>query len=176
MFVNRHHWVHNVTGLFWLSLALMVAHVVDDAFVGEAGWWGVSIGEFLVFNALLYLIAPPIGLFLARLGHRLGLGIVLVYGLQAFYGGGLNHVRHLMGDFRGSQLLPSVLNSFGIQIGQVSGRGLLTGILWLFGLGTTPPHSHSLLSNLLVFLAVGVNLALILFCTVGLFTSSRRRI
>ena len=176
MFLERERFLRAFSILFTTSLALMIAHVLDDTFVGEAGWWGVSVAEFLLFNALLYLIVPPFGFFLARRGNALGFGIVLLYALQAFYGGGLNHVRHLMGDFRGSQLLPSLLQSAGIQIGQVSGRGLLTGVLWLFGLGATPPHSHSLFSNVLVFLAIGVNLALILFCAVGLFTSSRRRI
>ncbi len=162
--------------LFWLSLALMAAHVLDDAFnVGEADWWGVSIPEFLAFNVHLYLVAPPIGWLLARRGRALGFGIVLVYAFQAFYGGGLNHVRHLMGEFGGSRLLPSILRALNIDIGPVAGRGWLTGVFWFFGLGTTPPHSHSPLSNLIVFLAIGVNAALIALCVAGWWVTWRRR-
>ncbi len=69
MFRTRERFLPNFSILFAVSLALMGAHVIDDAFVGEAGWWGVSVGEFLVFNILLYLTAPPIGLVLARRGY-----------------------------------------------------------------------------------------------------------
>lgn len=161
--------------LYWLSLALTIAHVIDDAIVGEAGWWGVSVGEFIVFNAQLYLVLPPFGWALARRGRAAGFVIVLFYALQAFYGGGLNHVRHLMDDFGGSRLLPTLLQTAGIQIGEVRGRGWLTGVFWFFGLGTTPPHSHSLLSNLIIFVAIGVNFGLILMCIRGIWLVWRKR-
>jgi hypothetical protein len=153
----------------------MVTHVIDDAFVGEAGWWGVSVPEFIAFNAQLYLILPPLGWALARRNHAAGFMVVLLYALQAFYGGGLNHVRHLMGEFGGSRLLPGLLQAAGIELGDVRGRGWLTGVLWFFGLGTTPPHSHSAFSNLIVFLAIGVNFTLIAFCLLGLWQCWRKR-
>ena len=154
--------IPRITLLFGFSFLFLTLHVLDDAFVtGEPGWYGISISEFLVYLLLIFGIVPPLGLYLARRGSRWGFGILLLYALQAFYGAGLNHIRHLMGDFRGSQVLPTLLQWLDIQIGDTRGHGILSLLAGMAGLTGVPPHSHSLASTLVVFVSVGVNLVLI---------------
>src|SRR5713226_309360 len=104
--------------LFAISLSFLCIHVVDDAlFLNEPADWGVSVPEFLLIVASLYLIIPPLGAALARRGNVWGFVIVLLYALQAFYGAGVNHMRHLSGDFGGAGIVPRTLAALGITWG-----------------------------------------------------------
>ena len=149
--------------LFPISLVGLGLHVLDDTFVTrEPDWYGVSAGEFLVACAILYLIVPPIGMWLARRGSLLGLAILFLYAFQAMYGAGLNHIRHLLGQFQGSQLLPTIFKSLNIDYAPyLTAHGFLSVVMNMAGLGVTPPHTHNMLSNLVVFFNVGVNATLI---------------
>ncbi len=165
-----------MTILFGASLFFLTLHVIDDGLTtGEPTEYGVTLAEFYLYAGLIYLIIPPIGLLLARRGRILGLIIVLLYGFQAMYGAGLNHLRHLFGDFRGSTLLPSLLNLVGIHLGEPRGYGLLSVILGMAGLGQTPPHTHTLLSTLVVFVDTGLNLVLIFVTLLALFETWQAR-
>ncbi len=152
-----------ITVLFPVSLIGLSLHVLDDTFVTrEPDWYGVSTSEFLLACALLYLIVPPIGFWLARRGSLLGLAILFLYAVQAMYGAGLNHIRHLFGQFQGSQLLPTILKSLNIDYAPYLTRhGFLSVVMNMAGLGITPPHTHALVSNLVVFFNVGLNATLI---------------
>lgn len=159
-----------ITILFGASFLLLTLHILDDAFlVNEAAWYGITTAEFLLGCALLYGIVPPVGLWLARRNLMVGLFILFAYAIQAFYGAGLNHVRHLLGDFRGSQLLPNLLNGLGISVGDLNGKGMLSLFAGMLGLnGGVPPHTHNMFSNIVVFLSIGVNLVLIGFVLLAL--------
>ncbi|MBI5031638.1 MAG: hypothetical protein HZB51_14005 [Chloroflexi bacterium] len=154
-----------ITILFCVSLVGLGLHIIDDALVTrEPDWYGISVGEFFLACAIIYLILPPIGMWLARRGSLIGLAILLLYAFQALYGAGLNHLRHLLGEFQGSQLLPTVLKSLNIDYAPyLTNHGFLTVMMNMAGLGITPPHTHSLVSNLVVYFNVGVNAALIAF-------------
>ncbi len=154
-----------ITILFCVSLVGLGLHALDDALVTrEPDWYNIGVGEFLFDLALIYLIVPPIGLWLARRGHVIGLAILLAYAFEAFYGAGVNHVRHLMGDFRGSQLLPRVFNALEINYTPyLTGHGFLSVVMNMAGLGVTPPHTHTLASTLVVFFNIGLNLALMFY-------------
>jgi hypothetical protein len=153
-----------ITILFVVSFIGLWLHIVDDAIItNEPAWYGISVAEFLLACALVYMIVPPIGLWLARRGSVIGMVIVLGYAFQALYGAGVNHVRHLFGNFSGSQLLPSILNSMGIDVTDIRGHGPLTVVMGMLGLGITPPHTHILASTILVFINIAVNISLILF-------------
>jgi len=154
-----------ITILFGVSLVGLAFHAVDDAYVtGEPGWYGVSPVEFLIAVALIYLIVPPIGLWLARRGKWYGLVIVAGYTFQALYGAGINHVRHLYGNFSGSQLLPTILTALKYDYAPLlSTRGILPLLLNMIGLGNTPPHSHTMFSNVIVFCNIAINLTLFYF-------------
>ena len=154
-----------ITVLFFVSLVGLGLHVLDDAFVTrEPDWYGISTGEFLFTCAMLYLIVPPFGLWLARRGNLFGLAIVLLYAFQAMYGAGLNHIRHLLGQFQGSQLLPTIFRSLNIDYTPyLINHGFLSVIMNMAGLGITPPHTHTMVSNLIVFFNVGLNATLIGF-------------
>jgi tellurite resistance protein TehA-like permease len=106
---------------------------------------------------------------LARRGSVIGLLIVMGYAFQAMYGGGVNHIRHIFGDFRGSQFLPVLLNAVGIQVTDIRGHGFWTVLMGMAGLGITPPHQHILASTLVAFINIGLNAALILFCALALY-------
>ncbi len=162
---NWEKYRRNFTILFFISLVGLGVHALDDAFVTrEPDWYAISAAEFLFYVALIYLVVPPIGLWLARRGRLIGLTILALYAFQAFYGAGLNHVRHLSGNFQGSQLLPLILNSLGVNYGAwLKGRGFLPVLMNMAGLGTTPPHSHTLLSNLVVFSNIAINLTLMAY-------------
>jgi hypothetical protein len=162
--------VSRITILFGLSFAFLWLHILDDAFLtDEPAWYGISVAEFLLYCALVYAILPPFGLWLARRGSIWGLTILLVYALQAMYGGGVNHVRHIFGDFRGSQLLPALMNAVGIQISDIRGYGFGTVLMGMAGLGTTPPHQHILLSTVVAFINIALNLALLIFCLLAMY-------
>jgi hypothetical protein len=162
---NLQKYLRYITVLFCISLIGLGLHVLDDTFVtGEPGWYGISVGEFLLSCAVLYLIVPPIGMWLTRRGNALGLAILLLYAFQALYGAGLNHVRHLLGQFQGSQLLPTVFKSLGIDYAPyLTGHGFLSVIMNMAGLGVTPPHTHSFASDIVVFFNVGLNATLIVY-------------
>lgn len=151
-----------ITILFGISLVGLALHAYDDAYVtGEPGWYGVSPVEFLIVVALIYLIVPPIGLWLARRGNWIGLVILAGYTFQALYGAGINHVRHLYGNFSGSQLLPTILTALKYDYTPLlNTRGILPLLLNMIGLGNTPPHSHTTFSNIVVFCNIAINLTL----------------
>ncbi len=154
-----------ITILFGVSFLLLTLHILDDAFVvNEAAWYGITTAEFLLGCVFLYAIVPPFGLWLSRRERVLGYFILLLYALQAFYGAGLNHVRHLLGDFRGSQLLPTLLTNVGIRMDDLNGQGMISLFAGMLGLNNgVPPHTHNMFSNVVVFLSMGVNLVLLGF-------------
>lgn len=168
--------ISRITVLFILSFVFLWLHILDDALItNEPSWYGISVAEFLLSCALVYAIVPPLGLWLARRGSIIGLVIVLVYAFQALYGGGANHVRHIFGDFRGSQILPQILNLLGVQISDIRGHGFLTVLMGMAGLGITPPHQHILASTIVAFVNIALNLALILFCLMALYVWFQNR-
>lgn len=154
-----------ITMLFGLSLIGLSLHAIDDAYVTrEPDWYSLSPELFLVVVALIYLIVPPIGLVLARRGKWLGFVILAGYTFQALYGAGINHVRHLFGNFSGSQLLPTILTTLGIDYTPyLNTRGVLPLLMNMAGLGVTPPHSHTLVSTMVVFCNIAINLTLFLY-------------
>lgn len=162
---NWEKYRRNFTILFFISLTGLGLHALDDTFVTrEPDWYAISAPEFLFYVALIYLIVPPIGLWLARRRRLVGLVILAMYAFQAFYGAGLNHVRHLSGNFQGSQLLPMILNALGVNYAAyLNGSGFLPVLMNMAGLGVTPPHSHTLLSNIVVFSNIAINLTLMAY-------------
>ena len=160
-----------ITILFVFSFFFLWLHILDDALVtNEPAWYGITTLEFLLSCAVVYVIVPPLGLWLARRGSVSGLLIVLLYGFQAVYGAGLNHIKHLFGDFSGSRFLPTLLGLFGIQITDIRGHGFWTVIMGMAGLGVTPPHQHNIASSTVAFINVGLNLALIVLTATALYT------
>lgn len=152
-----------LTILFCISLFFLSLHVIDDVITtDEATESGVTVPEFLFYVGLIYLIVPPLGVILARRGRPLGFVIVTLYGLQAMYGAGLNHVRHMLGDFSGSKLIPAMLAFFGIHLNDIRGYGFASVLMGMLGLGETPPHTHTILSTLIVVINIPLNAALIL--------------
>jgi len=162
---NWEKYLRYITILFSLSLIGLGLHALDDALVTrEPDWYNVGVGEFLLYVALIYLIVPPLGLVLARCGKPIGLAVLALYAFQAFYGAGLNHVRHLFGSFQGSQLLPTILKAAGIDYAPyLTGHGFLTVIMNMAGLGVTPPHTHTIASDVVVFFNIGLNLVLMYY-------------
>lgn len=159
-----------ITILFGVSFFFLTLHVIDDAIsTGEPAQYGVSIPAFLFYAALIYAIVPPLGLYLARRGNPVGIIVVTLYGFQAMYGAGLNHVRHMFGDFSGSRALPGLLAALGIHITDIRGYGFGSVLMGMAGLGQTPPHTHTLLSSLVAFVDIGLNAVLIGFCLATLF-------
>ena len=151
--------------LFAVSLFFLMTHVLDDAFnLGEPRDWGVSTAEFLVIVASMYLVIPPLGAALARRGSVWGFVIVLLYALQAYYGGGINHMRHLTGDFGGSGIIARTLLTAGISWGDIRGHGFLTGVAAMLGLGINSPHSHTWWSTDIALINVLLNIPLIGLC------------
>ena len=167
---NWSKYLRYITVLFCISLVGLGLHALDDALVTrEPDWYNIGVGEFLLYVALIYLIVPPIGLILARRGRAVGLIILALYAFQAFYGAGLNHVRHLLGSFQGSQLLPTIFKSAGIDYAPLlTGHGFLTVIMNMAGLGVTPPHTHTLASVVVVFFNIGLNIVLMFYIVMAL--------
>jgi len=162
--------VSRLTILFVISFVFLWLHILDDAIItNEPSWYGITIPDFLFYCALVYVIVPPLGLLLARRGSLIGLVIVLLYGFQAIYGAGLSHVRHIFGDFRGSQLLPAILHAFGVQITDIRGHGFWTVMMGMAGLGNTPPHQHILASTVVAFINIGLNAALIVVTLMAIY-------
>lgn len=169
--------LRQITILFCVSLFFLTLHVIDDAIsTGEPAEYGVSIPEFLFYAALIYAFIPPLGLYFARRGNPIGLLVVTLYGFQAMYGAGLNHIRHMFGDFSGSKALPALLAAFGIHITDIRGYGFGSVLMGMAGLGQTPPHTHTLLSSLIAFIDIGLNAVLIGFCLAALFSWSLKRV
>ncbi len=151
-----------ITTLFAISLLGLTLHALDDVFsVRENEWYGISVAEFLLYVALVYLVLPPLGWWLARRANFFGLLILAGYTFQAFYGAGVNHVRHLFGQFSGSQLLPTLLKSLGVNYETLLAQtGFVPVLMNMAGLGITPPHTHTMISNLIVFFNIGTNILL----------------
>ena len=169
--------LRRITLLFFVSLFFLTLHVIDDAIsTGEPAEYGVSIPEFLLYAALIYALIPPLGLYFARRGNPIGLLVVTLYGFQAMYGAGLNHIRHMFGDFSGSKALPELLAAFGIHIADIRGYGFGSVLMGMAGLGQTPPHTHTLPSSLVAFIDIGLNAVLIGFCLAALVTWSLQRV
>ncbi|MBI5878851.1 MAG: hypothetical protein HZB53_14465 [Chloroflexi bacterium] len=165
-----------VPRLFVISLFFLIIHVLDDALnLGEPRDWGVSVPEFLLIVASLYLILPPFGALLARRGHPLGFLLVMAYGLQAFYGAGLNHLRHLQGEFGGVGLIGRLLTSFGIDCLAMQGKGFVTGVLAMLGCGVTTPHTHAWWSTAVAAIDTVLNIPLVLLCAAALVVWVRSR-
>jgi hypothetical protein len=163
--------LRRITILFFISLFFLTLHVIDDAIsTGEPAEYGVSIPEFLFYAALVYYIVPPAGLYFARRGNPIGMLAVTLYGLQAMYGAGLNHIRHMFGDFSGSRVLPELLAALGVHITDIRGYGFGSVLMGMAGLGQTPPHTHSIPSSLVAFVDIGLNAVLIGFCLAALAT------
>ncbi len=168
--------ISRITILFILSFIFLWLHILDDAIItNEPAWYGITIAEFLLSCALIYAIVPPFGLWLARRGSAIGLTLVLLYALQALYGGGINHVRHIFGDFRGSQMLPTLLGGLGVNVADIRGHGFFTVLMGMAGLGITPPHEHILASTIVAFINIALNLTLILFCGMALYVWFQNR-
>lgn len=165
MFSTWERYLRYITILFFISLIGLGLHALDDALVTrEPDWYNIGVGEFLFYLALIYLIVPPIGLLLARRGHVIGLVILAMYSFEAFYGAGVNHVRHLFGNFQGSQLLPTVFKSLGIDYAPyLTSHGFLSLVMNMAGLGVTPPHTHTIASGIVVFFNIGLNLVLMFY-------------
>ncbi len=173
----RYHFlVSRITILFVLSFVFLWLHIIDDAVItNEPAWYGISTFDFLLACALVYAIVPPFGLWLARRGSAVGLIIVLLYALQALYGGGINHVRHIFGDFRGSQILPLLLGNLGVNVTDIRGHGFFTVLMGMAGLGITPPHEHILASTVIAFINIALNLTLVVFCALALYVWFQNR-
>ncbi|MBI3733018.1 MAG: hypothetical protein HY259_06110 [Chloroflexi bacterium] len=155
--------------LFVVSLVFLLMHVLDDAlFLNEPADWGVSVPEFLAIVASFYLIIPPLGAALAGRGESLGFVIVLLYALQAFYGAGLNHLRHLTGEFGGAGFVPRALAMLGVTWGDIRGHGFLTGLAAMLGLGVTNPHTHTWWSTAIAVIDVLLNVPLVALCVLAL--------
>ena len=174
---NWQKYLRYITILFFVSLIGLSLHALDDALVTrEPDWYNVGVGEFLFYVALIYYIVPPVGLVLARRGKIIGLVILAVYAFQAFYGAGVNHVRHLLGEFQGSQLLPTVVKLLGINYAPyLTGHGFLSVVLNMAGLGVTPPHTHTLASDIVVFFNIALNLVLMYYLALAAREWWRRR-
>ncbi len=159
---NWEKYRRHLTILFIVSLVGLALHAIDDAYVTrEPDWFGVSPEQFLLLVGATYLIVPPIGLWLARRGKWLGLVILAGYTFQALYGAGINHVRHLFGNFSGSQFLPTVLTALKMDYASyANGKGFVPILMNMAGLGITPPHTHTLASNIIVFCNIAINLTL----------------
>jgi hypothetical protein len=166
---NSQKYLRYITILFFISLIGLTLHALDDALVTrEPDWYNIGVGEFLFYVAAIYLIVPPLGLLLARRGKGIGLIILALYTFQAFYGAGLNHVRHLFGNFQGSQLLPTIFKSLGIDYAPyLTGHGFVTVLMNMAGLGVTPPHTHTIASDAVVFFNIGLNLVLMYYIALG---------
>jgi hypothetical protein len=162
---NWQKYLRYITILFFISLLGLSLHALDDALVTrEPDWYNIGVGEFLFYVALIYFIIPPLGLVLARRGSASGLIILALYTFQAFYGAGVNHVRHLFGNFQGSQLLPTIFRSLGIDYAPyLTGHGFVTVLMNMAGLGVTPPHTHTIASDAVVFFNIGLNVVLMYY-------------
>ncbi len=154
--------------LFAVSLFFLIIHVLDDALnLGEPRDWGVSIPEFLLIVASMYLIVPPFGALLARRGNVWGFIIVMLYSFQAFYGAGLNHIRHLTGDFGGIGIVGRALMALGVDCLNMRGHGFVTGVLAMVGCGVTSPHTHVWWSTAVAAIDVVLNVPLIALCALA---------
>ena len=160
--------------LFGVSLVFLIIHVLDDALnLGEPRDWGVSIPEFLLIVASMYLIIPPFGALLARRGNVWGYAIVMLYAFQAFYGAGLNHIRHLSGDFGGIGLVGRALMAVGVDCLNMKGHGFVTGVLAMLGCGVTSPHTHVWWSTAVAAIDLVLNVPLIVLCALAIAQSWR---
>ncbi len=168
--------LQRITILFGVSLFFLALHVMDDAMTtGEPAQYGVTVAEFLFYAALIYALLPPLGLLWARRGRLAGLIVLTLYAFQALYGAGLNHVRHMFGDFGGSRLLPALLAGLGVRITDIRGYGFGSVLMGMAGLGQTPPHTHTAFSSLIALIDIAINLVLIGLCLAALVAWAQAR-
>jgi hypothetical protein len=159
-----------------ISLGFLIIHVLDDALnLGEPRDWGVSIPEFLFIVASLYLIIPPLGAALARRGQVLGFVIVMLYAIQAFYGAGYNHMRHLRGEFGGLGIVGKALMAIGVDCLNMKGHGFVTGMLAMAGCGVTSPHTHVWWSTAVAAIDMVLNIPLIALCMLAIIQWRREQ-
>jgi hypothetical protein len=152
--------VWNVSLLFWLSFALIVAHVVDDTLIGEPSAWGLSLAAYWALNISWYLLLPTFGWMLARRGYISGFAIILLFALLALLGAGTDHLRHLTSDFRINSEVTDILGGLGIGNTDLYARSLLGALYWLLGLATSQPHTHTMFSTMLIVISSGVYIVL----------------
>ncbi len=152
-----------VTVLFFASLLFLALHAAYDGIVlDEAADWGVSLLQYLLYLAIIYLIVPPLGLFLARRFNPIGWVILGLYALQVMYGAGITDDQPMLG------IMPRLLGSLGVHISGIQGYGFFSIILEILGFAPSEPPSPTLFSNLVADANIVVNGALILLCVLAL--------
>ena len=159
--------------LFAVSIVFLALHAAYDGIVlGEAEDWGVGIVEYFFYLALIYLIVPPLGVFLAQRSNPIGYGIVGLYALQVMYGAGITDDRPMIG------IVPRLLGVFGVQVTSIQGYGFFSVIMEILGLAPSEPRVSSLFSTAIAYTNVIVNGALVVLCLLGLWTwwSQRRAV
>ena len=157
--------------LFAVSIVFLALHAAYDGIVlGEAEDWGVGIVEYFFYLALIYLIVPPLGVFLAQRSNPIGYGIVGLYALQVMYGAGITDDRPMIG------IVPRLLGVFGVQVTSIQGYGFFSVIMEILGLAPSEPRVSSLFSTAIAYTNVIVNGALVVLCLLGLWAwwSQRR--
>jgi hypothetical protein len=159
--------------LFVVSIVFLALHAAYDGIVlGEAEDWGVGIVEYFFYLALIYLIVPPLGVFLAQRSKPMGYGIVGLYALQVMYGAGITDDRPMIG------IMPRLLGIFGIQVTSIHGFGFFSVIMEILGLTPSEPRASTLFSTAMAYTNVIVNGALVVLCLLGLWMwwSQRRAV
>ncbi len=156
--------------LFAVSIVFLALHAAYDGTVlGEAEDWGVGIVEYFFYLALIYLIVPPLGVFLAQRSNPIGYGIVGFYALQVMYGAGITDDRPMIG------IAPKLLGVFGIQVTSIQGYGFFSVIMEILGLAPLEPRVSSLFSTVIAYTNIVVNGALVVLCLYGLWVWWGRR-
>ena len=149
--------------LFAVSIVFLTLHAAYDGIIlGEAGDWGIGIIEYFFYLALIYLIVPPLGVFLARRSNPVGYCIVGLYALQVMYGAGITDDRPMIG------IMPKLLGMLGIQVTSIHGYGFFSVIMEILGLAPSEPRVSTLFSTAIAYTNVIVNGALFVLCLLGL--------
>jgi hypothetical protein len=150
--------------LFVVSIAFLALHAAYDGIVlGEAEDWGVGIVEYFFYLALIYLLVPPLGVFLVQRSHPIGYGIVGLYALQVMYGAGITDDRPMIG------IAPRLLGVFGVHVTSIQGYGFFSVIMEILGLAPSEPRVSSLFSTAIAYTNIFVNGALVVLCLLGLW-------
>ena len=152
-----------ITVLFGASLLFLAFHAAYDGIVlDEAEDWGVTLAQYFFYLALIYLIIPPLGLFLARRLNPLGWIILGSYALQVMYGAGITDDQPMLG------VMPRLLGNLGVHISGIQGYGFFSIILEILGFAPAEPQKPTLFSILVADVNIVVNGALILSCLFAL--------
>ena len=157
--------------LFAVSLVFLALHAAYDGIVlGEAEDWGVTLAQYFLYLALIYLIVPPLGVYLARRFNPVGWVIVGLYALQVMYGAGITDDRPMLG------VMPRILGSLGVHITSIQGYGFMSIILEILGFAPAEPRAPSLFASGIAYVNIAVNAALVLLCllALGVWWSQRR--